>query len=360
MKQYFLALLFLTSLLAGCIAEDSTTETSDKLPGENEPNPSPELPAIEVHVEPSHHSIEFQIRNSTGPAILQVTGQAPISINETATIGFLTPDTIYDWTIQSNETILSGSSTTTTNPYKWAAPSDALITPGTWISTCTLAWIFTDATNETLYAMTAGHCGEVGSEKIAITEHDNGPTELPTQTTTKFGVTRYAIDEDEGADFAFIEIYPEARSLVNPQLLHWTGPTGVKDPSQLQSGEPLCLYGHSGTYGTTNETRPRCGSHAGEAGNYTYAAYGLAGGGDSGAPIINPETGEAVGIAVRVLVPPVVVFYTTVCHALDWLMDEHGLELRLATAPSNAPPYPTIPISPPYALSTPQPIPCGI
>lgn len=342
------ALLILILMpIAGCIQPDPP-ESIDAPPNESTiattstsiTSPTEELPSLEI--QPSHGS-------ATAQAPKHILSQAPLLevklddqlvfeaklISNTTLIPFLQPSKAYAWNLTTENESISGEFQTTANPNgEWAKLEHAWIQPGNEIRGCTMGFILRDATNDTLYGSTAGHCTEEG-DNITLVDYDN---EFGYGSIV-IGVT-IASTEENLQDWAFFKIHEEYRSKTNPSVKHFTGPTGLQAPETRQRNDVICLYGYGGIaldIGGSPEERPKCG----KIDNHDNAGTGVivrtshldgVSTGDSGAPVIDLETGAAVGIHTAYS-PPITGINTSLCHALEWLQDTMGITLRVATAP---------------------------
>jgi hypothetical protein len=322
-----LSIIFLLIPLSGCISEidenqiDPIEPTMPTIPEPEQPEP--------IQATATQGSIQFTIPSTQLPGTITIRGTTyPVTASRIE-LQFLPPGE-FPWKFTGNQSTQNGSTTIQSN-YSWS--TDAKIFPGAWITTCTLSWILRDATNETLYAVTAGHCGEVGKEFTAIHEN-SGNIYSGTQSRHFVGTVKYSIDE-ENRDFGFIEIADESRHLVSPAMQYFTGPVGVGEPTEYPRGDEVCFYGNYGL-SPSNDTNTRCGKHDGADGTpesgYFYGVSGFASGGDSGGPVIHYETGQALGMISNGQ-RGVHFVYSSLCDALEWLQGEHNETLQLMVAP---------------------------
>lgn len=237
-------------------------------------------------------------------------------------------------------------------PEVWIQPG-MLIRPDN-DSHCTLAFILRDASTNATFALTAGHCLREGQSVF----FDNG---------TAFGTAEVVRDDDRSAagedeDWALIRIDPAMADHVSPEVLHWTGPTELSPAGSLGDGDWICFYGQAGAsdplIGLEIAGTHQCGSFERYRVNddrVDHAIWRLAwpgdpdhpilwgglAGGDSGGPVLDYATGQAVGIIVwsENLYWQVA---TTVYDVMAELADM-GYNLEVATAPYDPPPPDSLP-----------------
>lgn len=278
---------------------------------------------IVIHYASAHHSEVLSISNGNG--------------DRNAVLGRLSSNTAYSihasYSTQSGATFSSVLQVTTAaNPYRWAAGSDAWIQPGmayriTDGSRCTLGFIFQDATNETLYALTAGHCGQIGT----TAQFENG---------TRLGVFSHSWATATG-DAGFIRLDSTLRDHVSPVLSHWTGPNSEANSANVRRTDRVCFYGQGQGFGDAAATRHRCGGTAtysdrdGRPGPEVIQFQGSAFSGDSGSPIISYESGAAIGVLTGSLGG---YLGGTILCTVSRLLSEAGTPLWLATAQYQPPP----------------------
>jgi hypothetical protein len=325
-------------VIAGCLAPapDSTfDEPTDPIPPENPPSATID-PFIEIT--PSHGSALANI-TATTPWILEAANQTWQG-NQTTQIliPFLKPNTQYAINFQSGSTQIEESFTTTTSPWQWNTNDDA-IRPGQRLDMnpgeCTMAFLYRDATNESMYALTAGHCmDKVGD---LVTTSDPVDDELVIRFEQQLGVVWYASQLDNEAakhwdwvpDYGLIRISNGTRASLNPQMVQWGGPTGPWQAGDDAVGEVVCGYGHGNVIGWTFATRPRCGEIEGRNSQGSIMTGFTALSGDSGGPVIH-ERGRALGIMTGTLGAFVAIADLCSIHEA---MELAGLDLELVTAP---------------------------
>lgn len=246
------------------------------------------------------------------------------------------------------------------------ADAGVTIRPGkeVWVprpqgGTCTLAFVLDSWTNDTRYALTAGHCVESdGLGEPAYMEDEEG-TRLSNWPEIGRAV---AFRDDEIRDWGLIRLRTEdANITADPSVLHWTGPTGGLDAGTPQEGDTICYFGQ-GTEELANPfPRERCGDFSHFDANRWFRFWGPTDPGDSGAPVIDYATGQALGLNVEGLGPygpPPGNGGDTICPILDDLASR-GWSLRLATAaydpppPNSYPPDTELPAADPSPLEDP-------
>lgn len=234
----------------------------------------------------------------------------------------------------------------------WPALEDAEIRPGVnaWFprddgaSSCTTNFVFHSSDRETLYIGTAGHCVtgiEVGDR-----------VEFPGSDAT--GTLYYAAcrdtcqPNDDGHDFAIIEIDDEHRDKVHPKVLHWGGPAGVRAFEDVGLGERILWYGNSslreiGGEGLESDLKPNEGwvCSAGFTDPSPPLIYahdvGPAWFGDSGAPVLMKDgsaAGILVGATIGTTIPGCYFAATTRIVPLSSALEEareDGVDVELAT-----------------------------
>jgi hypothetical protein len=133
-----------------------------------------------------------------------------------------------------------------------------------------------------------------------------------------------------------IEIDSGMRAAVSPSLEHWTGPTAFGPPSrEWNAGKRICHVGNGGPYGDFEVTRARCGWFVLASYN-VFMAVGTTYPGDSGSPVIDYNTGTALGL----ISSGNYVAGDWGGPAMNYIVEDlkaHGYDLTLATAPYNPP-----------------------
>lgn len=258
-----------------------------------------------------------------------------------------------------------------TDPFPWVAPDDAVVRPGMGLLDpgCTLGFILTSSTNASVYALTAGHCFEEGSRGDPVTV-DTGPFqseiigEVAAYEDTGGHLQNWTEDDGHEYDWGLVRIRSSFRWRTSPMILNVTGPTGIADALAMERGDRVCWEGATGWFQTpaTHQYSQRCGAFAGyEQGNDTrptceqrpvercfdnghgggldwFSWYGFIGAGDSGSPVVEADTGEALGVITNANIhqsPHPVYDGTAEGPTLASILDraaERGWHLRLAQA----------------------------
>jgi hypothetical protein len=136
-------------------------------------------------------------------------------------------------------------------------------------------------------------------------------------------------------DWALITIDDGLRPFVSPQIVHWTGPVGVANHSSSAPGSLICMVGHGVAF---RDALPhRCGTLQDYAPSepQQYTAYLPIWQGDSGAAVLDYETGHLVGI-VSSGINGAFAFGLAFCDLFP-LIRAQGLEVVLSTAPFSPP-----------------------
>lgn len=262
-------------------------------------------------------NVSVQLMTTEGPAA-RLLGNISAGSHELRA-GFLSSQTQYQYTLNANrgaETeTRSGTVTTTGNPHQWAT-SNILVQPGTLLLGCdfvpgageanagfpyTAAFVLQSWDNETVYVLTAGHCGRPTGTRVTT----GGPLgEIGTVVAFDCTLSEQACgagDGGDGRDWSLIQIDADKRASVSPQLLHFTGPTGVMDPSRMMEGDKVCYYGH-GVWPGRVYTPDRCGTFMELRGDPGYGQMhwfkGNVGLGDSGMAVVDYASGRALGLFV--------------------------------------------------------------
>lgn len=182
-----------------------------------------------------------------------------------------------------------GAEVSTTAAPAWGSLS-APLRPGAEAQTaegfCTYNFLFYDSSNA--YVGTAAHCTDKLNE---VAKLGNGQ---------RVGVVVYDSDRASGADrdvdFALIRLDAAMVSQANPKMLgNVNGPTGNVSHRDLRIGEPVAFFGYGLLLGELAATRPREGAVV-TFDTRLYQADMPAVNGDSGAPMLEKETGRALGI----------------------------------------------------------------
>lgn len=269
---------FFLLLLSGCLAE----------PG------SPNLPSEGTGpwIDPRHGSAILHQPDPANRAEVYLRGELlqelAIEGNETL-VPFLEPSTTYEIRLFQSEpvrghVIRTGILVTTLNfttpeavrlysPTAQVRPGIKFSAPD--LSTCTLGFLARDAANETLYGITAGHCFTQLNETAWL------------EGTYLGQVVARRIDAT--TDWALVQLSPDVT--INPEVIHIGGPTGLQ--STAPPGSVACLVGQSVLALLSPD---RCGVVIRQAGENMFSLAAAVYAGDSGGPIVNEETGQAMGI----------------------------------------------------------------
>jgi hypothetical protein len=212
-----------------------------------------------------------------------------------------------------------GSSTgTAANPVvAYAGAGFFGIRPGAWvlfindnsIGWCSLAHVYGSPGNYQI--STAGHCGKPGDIATvigAVGDHRVGGTPVP--VLLDFGTFQTSHNAGLGNDWALIDVFPQAQSLVTPTMAFWGGPRGMytsegdvldvqltgRTPQISANPNPalvqqLVHYGHGTGVGAGGT--PRSGTAISWRPSH-FMFFGAISPGDSGSGA-NTLTGDAVG-----------------------------------------------------------------
>lgn len=180
----------------------------------------------------------------------------------------------------------------------WPDAEAAIIRPGIRVlgQICTGNFIFSDASNSTLYIGTAAHCvntTDVG-ERVDIAQGEAWGRVAFDGFKALESAESPPCPDPIHLDFGLIEIPEEFHDLVHPAVKAWGGPTDLRD--RARSGEHLLQYGNSILRaGVANAQEgwalgnARCGTEAVVPGSID---------GDSGSPVLTSD-GQALGVHVR-------------------------------------------------------------
>lgn len=397
-----LAVLLLTSLtLSGCLAQSHDPRSRpDSVPvAGNGPNAARNGTATPISV-----SNVTVVNGSAWSATIAYTVQGPSEVtswieygpvngnlSDTAnrtgpgdrnrTIRRLHENTTYRYRIRAKAP-QAGPANSTWRTFH-TAPVNVTIQPGIRIAfeeklpgsggSCTLAFILESDKADVLYGLTAGHCLDdldPGNPVYTATGAPGPwwtlPDREPTGPWVVFGFVEIAEWEDdpdqEGHqwyDWGLVRLRDGIRARVESQVRYWDGPTGVSPKGDLDPGDPICHYGQEGAIGLPREARDRCGSFAtyyeggtlpeivlngssfgGPGMDWFVRTAAYSNWGDSGSPVIDHRTGQAVGIMSRNIGGPGKDMGPTLYSILD-RAEEVGYDLRLLTAEYGSPPPPS-------------------
>lgn len=184
------------------------------------------------------------------------------------------------------------------------------------VGQCTLNFAWRDAEGVPFLG-TAGHCVSGVGARV---EDDLGNT---------WGTVVF----DAGSpDFALIRVDALFRPLVQFDVRHWGGPTGVSDPATTSAGDPVAIYGYGMLVSATEQTRARQGLLVSD-GSSSYSADVPAVFGDSGGPVLHRLTGRALGVVSQLGAGSTLTGPTLV--RIERALDEAGFDLTMATAPAS-------------------------
>ncbi|MHB1260528.1 MAG: hypothetical protein ACYC2H_02305 [Thermoplasmatota archaeon] len=320
-----LGLLFLTPILAGCIAG-----TPDDPAGTPTSGPGPGKP--------------FQSGTSSRSSTASSAPRPPAGGIGGNSSGEL------DGNVSGN---VSGP------PREWAALGAATIRPGVQIvvsgSQCTSNFLFTSPDNATVYIGFAAHCVTRNDPNNA----DDGcdPASEPLAVGTKVEVegadhpallayTSWGSMQANGGagsetclynDFAVAELDPRDAAKANPAMLFFGGPTALADPADVGTLDKVLTYGDSGLRAGLSTLSPHEGYVVFSPGpeGWTTEVYTLPQGipGDSGSGVLMGGDGAALGILVTISYAGGSNGVTTLANAMQYAEEKAGLPLRLATAP---------------------------
>lgn len=294
------------------------------------PSIEPPATARETRIVASHGSAVFHLP----PDVTNLTVDGPsgfLSLDvttDTVEVGWLEPNSSYRYQALTADAAFEGAFATIQSPYAWLSPDRAEIYPGAYLDAgCTLGFILRDSTNETWYAITAGHCN---SERAGSTYFGDG--------------VRLGTHVAQGqSDWQAYELTDQARNLTSAALAHWTGPGPME--GTVRAGDTVCMYGWGGlngvlaavegTFGQPHYgVQARCGTfHSAEPAPHrdgnadSFKAFLAIDQGDSGGPVIDAESGAPLGL-VTSGISYASATVTTLCAVLDGL-SQQGLNLRV-------------------------------
>lgn len=198
--------------------------------------------------------------------------------------------------------------------------ANTYLQPGTEVNTpvggCTLNFVWKDAVNT--YIGTAGHCVSGTGGRVSTPGHGSWGT--------------IVLDIDGATDFALIRVDAAKVGAVRADVQHWGGPTGVASPADAPAGSVLALYGYGMGFSTTEPTRAKQGvllSHT--SSRYTADTWAVFG--DSGGPVLDKDSGKALGIVSSFNLPGSTDIGPTVAH-IQAQLAARGYAVTLQTAPT--------------------------
>lgn len=300
------------------------------------------------------------ITHDAPPQTILVNGEPMEWVREseiTSRIPFLQPNTTYEIEVQTQDSSLQATLDTRNSPWLSTLNSEIWIQPGYGLqgpredgttSSCTLGAILRDASFDSLFGLTAGHCDFSGTVSAS-------KDPLMAQSFREVGEASYQVHSEEG-DFMLIELSIVPRANISPELLHWTGPVGAGLGTELEpNADTVCIYGHVTVISEVPPARARCGAFGWEDGQQmdSHIRHGTpTWQGDSGSGIIHLESGKLVGIQTGSL-PGLVSSGQSICSILANI-DHHFQPLALLTADFQ-PPAISNPGPPPLMQAIAQP-----
>lgn len=308
-----------------------------------------------VQAEPGSAEVVFHVVNATGrtrsfveygssPSYGSIVDATAGPGPKTVLLGFLNENTTYFFRIVAegprtrDRFEFAGRFVTGTGPHRWALGEGAEIGPGAPLGdSCTVGFVLRNARNDSLFFVTARHCvGPSGNEVRSADGRILG---------------KVVARGHEGSDWTVVRIEDARRAQVSPAVRYWTGPSGVapvdaRSVNETHDSEIVCYYGWGANYSRVESPRHRCGRSAfyyvvfneGKA-TYYLLFDGKADGGDSGAPLIDHATGQAIGIVTARLQPwdPELVSAVALSSILE-LASRQGWTLGLAASHYAHPP----------------------
>lgn len=236
-------------------------------------------------------------------------------------------------------------------------------------SWCTLGFILESTTNASVYAVTAGHCLDSLEANGTLYLEDGTPfADVAAHVYESDGETLIDLgwattNTSDWIDWGMMKIRPEMVPHVSAKVTHWTGPTALSGEGALAEGDTICYYGHRAIpryiqkhrcasfwmYDEDTEENQHdevrswiVGSGAPD-GEPVVVDYGYPG--DSGAPVVDYRTGEAVGIHTHTDLSHAFNEATALYGVLD-ILEGRGYDVELATANWDPPPANPIPVGP--------------
>lgn len=241
---------------------------------------------------PPWTSLNVTVRDEGGA---QLTWTAEAGSN--FTVPFLEPSMNYSLVLRAIgdewESTMELELTTPANPRGQPKPDEVRVQPGVGIqspSGCTLGFLARGPTNDTLYALTAGHCVEnAENQEVHLRE-----------TGERIGIVRGfgQAAGNEVPEWAVIELDFETVAVASPSVRGTGGPTGLGF-GYFPLGSPVCYSGAASTFSSHDALRSRCGLLAGANDDEdNHAVFWLGAGyvGDSGSSVLESESGRAIAL----------------------------------------------------------------
>lgn len=284
----------------------------------------PTDPARLLGLDVSHGSVILR-PHIGGSYVLQKQGGAitagPLEAGSELRIGFLPPNSTHTLVIRNGTEQFRAEFTTLPSPWAWANIDAATVRPGMALharNLCTAGFMLRDATNESLYLLTAGHCFAAGEEVRLDGEIPVGDVVVSTY--------------DGLLDYALVRIHDHMRHLAHPSSLTWDGFADPPNDAQANSQDIACFHGHAVALGSHESLRGRCGrywdvateTHGGrriEIYRGSLPVYK----GDSGAGLLHHETGAPIGLLSSGIAGDMA-GGMTFCSVLSELQQIHGLD----------------------------------
>lgn len=176
----------------------------------------------------------------------------------------------------------------------WAGAETALLRPGSKLfpSECTVGFLFVDPAKGRYYASTAAHCATIEDSP----SEDGTGMRVKLEDTGEIGTVVFDGDAyTPKVDFALIELDTNINLMANPQMIEFQGPTGFIACLDIRTGDSLGIYGHGFVFDTADLLLAREGIFI-DCREGRYASAIVTDGGDSGAPVLHLDTGNAVGV----------------------------------------------------------------
>lgn len=224
----------------------------------------------------------------------------------------------------------------------WPDLSEADIRPGVGIvdhsilsNSCTAAFVYSDAANETLYISTASHCfpnGQIGDHvEIGGIAAAGEIAYCSWRHTEPYDVCSDGdATVDDPNDFALVRIHDHHRDEVHPAIKHWGGPTGTATDTDL--GDPLTTSGASPLHPDQTDAREGYVIDELDDSDWTTEGYFFhpSISGDSGSPVMTAD-GQALGVMSYISQFGGINGFSNVHKAVPFAEDKMGVDLELKT-----------------------------
>ncbi len=242
---------------------------------------------------------------------------------------------------------------------EWAPISTATIRPGVQISTqsggCTTNFIFyereVDAEGNVTFDVFIGlaaHCFTLGgstgtngcvtpTRPLGSRATVSGASHPATLVYSSWVAMQEGDESDPNTcsknDFGIVKLDERDEAKVNPTLQFYGGPDGLRT-SPTEQGTGVFSYGNSSLRLGVSLLSPKRGYSTGTTNaGWSHGVYTVSPGipGDSGSAMVDAD-GKALGVVVTLgLFPPGINGVTDMAHALDYLRQATGRDVRLAT-----------------------------